>query len=88
MEICRSHHERFDGQGYPDGLAGDDIPLSAQIVSVADVYDALVHERVYKAAIPETKAYDMIENGECGVFSPELMHCLTDCREELKHAFE
>lgn len=86
MEICRSHHERYDGRGYPDGLAGDNIPLSAQIVSVADVYDALVHERVYKAAIPEMKAYDMIENGECGVFSPELMHCLTDCREKLKNA--
>jgi len=75
-EICRHHHERYDGKGYPDGLAGEDIPISAQIVSVADVYDALVSERVYKKAYPKEEAFLMILNGECGIFSPKLMECL------------
>lgn len=83
-EICRSHHERYDGNGYPDGLKGDEIPLSAQIVSVADVYDALVNERVYKAAIPKDRAFRMILDGECGIFSPELLECLTNCREAME----
>lgn len=72
-EICRHHHEKYDGRGYPDGLKGDDIPLAAQIVSIADVYDALVNERVYKKAVPKDKAYEMIVTGECGVFSPKLL---------------
>lgn len=84
MEICRHHHERYDGNGYPDGLAGDEIPLSAQIVAVADVYDALTHERVYKAAIPKDVSYQMIMNGECGAFSPEMLQCLTNCREKME----
>lgn len=84
MEICRHHHERYDGNGYPDGQKGEEIPLSAQIVSVADVYDALVHERVYKAAIPKDEAYRMIMNGECGVFSPEMLQCLANCRGEME----
>lgn len=80
-EICRHHHERYDGRGYPDGLRGEDIPISAQIVSVADVYDALVSERVYKSACPKEKAFYMILNGECGVFSPKLMECFQEVRE-------
>ena len=84
MDICRYHHERYDGNGYPDGLKGDEIPISAQIVSLADVYDALVHERVYKAAIPKNQAYEMILNGECGVFSPQMLKCFTDCRVKME----
>lgn len=79
-EICRHHHEKYDGKGYPDGLAGDDIPISAQIVSVADVYDALVNERVYKDAIPKEKAFNMIIGGECGQFSPKMMECFGKVR--------
>lgn len=74
-EICRHHHERSDGNGYPDHLKGDDIPIAAQLVSVADVYDALVHKRCYKEAFSKEKAFDMILRGECGIFSPELMEC-------------
>lgn len=81
LDICRHHHERYDGKGYPDGLKGEEIPISAQIVSIADVYDALVCERVYKDAIPKDKAYHMIINGECGVFSPKLMECFRKSRE-------
>jgi len=81
-EICRHHHERYDGKGYPDGLAGEDIPVSAQIVSVADVYDALVSERVYKKAYSKEEAFHMILNGECGVFSPKLMECLRNVRKQ------
>ncbi|MDE5862810.1 MAG: response regulator [Lachnospiraceae bacterium] len=74
-EICRHHHERWDGNGYPDHLEGDDIPLSAQIVAVADVYDALVSPRVYKSAYANNQAYDMIMNGECGQFAPDVLEC-------------
>lgn len=84
MDICRHHHERYDGSGYPDGMKGDEIPLSAQIVALADVYDALVHERVYKEAIPKDEAYGMIVNGECGAFSEELIQCLTNCRDKME----
>lgn len=83
-EICRSHHERYDGSGYPDKLRGEEIPLSAQIVSIADVYDALTNERVYKDAIPKDRAFRMIINGECGVFSPKLMECLRNVRAEFE----
>lgn len=85
-QICRHHHERYDGSGYPDGLKGNEIPLSAQIVAVADVYDALINERVYKAAIPKDEAFRMIINGECGLFSPELMECLKNCKEAMEAA--
>ncbi len=81
-EICRSHHERYDGRGYPDGLKGEEIPISAQIVSVADVYDALVSERVYKNAFSKEEAFHMIINGECGVFSPKLMECFRLVRDK------
>lgn len=83
-EICRHHHERFDGKGYPDGLKGDDIPISAQIVSIADVYDALVNERVYKSAFSKEKAFLMITTGECGVFSPRLLDCFWNVRKEFE----
>lgn len=82
-QICRWHHERYDGKGYPDGLQGDEIPISAQVVSVADVYDALVSERVYKKAISHEKAIEMILNGECGVFNPILMECLVDIKDKI-----
>ncbi len=81
--ICRWHHERYDGRGYPDGLKGEEIPISAQIVSLADVYDALTSERCYKKAFSHEKAYQMIFNGECGQFSPLLLECLTDTHEAI-----
>ncbi len=84
MEICRYHHERYDGRGYPDHLVGDEIPLSAQIVSIADVYDALVCERVYKKAFPKDVAFLMIMNGDCGVFSPKLLDCFRKVRLEFE----
>lgn len=77
-EICRWHHERYDGNGYPDGLKGEEIPISAQVVSLADVYDALVSKRVYKAGYTYETAMRMIMNGECGVFNPVLLQCLED----------
>ena len=83
-EICRWHHERWDGRGYPDGLAGDNIPISAQIVSMADVYDALVSKRVYKAAYPPDTAVQMILHGDCGVFNPLLLQCLLEIQDVLK----
>ncbi len=79
-DICRSHHERYDGKGYPDGLEGEEIPVSAQLVSIVDVYDALVSERVYKEAFSEDKAFLMIVSGECGVFSPKLLECFRHAR--------
>ena len=82
-DICRWHHERWDGNGYPDGLKGDDIPISAQVVSLVDVYDALTSDRVYKNAIPHDEAMQMILNGECGVFNPLLISCLVDLQERI-----
>lgn len=76
--ICRWHHERWDGRGYPDGLKGEDIPIAAQVVAMADVYDALTSERCYKKAFGHDKAMEMILNGECGQFNPLLLECLTD----------
>lgn len=83
-EICRHHHERYDGKGYPDGLTGEEIPISAQLVSVADVYDALVSERVYKSAYSLEQAHEMILAGECGVFSPKLMECFEKARKKFE----
>lgn len=83
-EICRYHHERHDGKGYPDALKEDEIPISAQLVSVADVYDALVTERVYKHAIPKDEAFQMILDGKCGTFSPKLMDCFKDVRKDFE----
>ena len=87
-EICRWHHERYDGMGYPDGLKGEEIPISAQVVSLADVYDALVSERVYKKAFSSEKALEMIQNGECGSFNPLLLECLVDIRDRVKEEYE
>ncbi len=81
--ICRWHHERYDGRGYPDGLKGDDIPISAQVVALADVYDALTSERVYKKAIPHEEAVRMICDGECGTFNPLILKCLNDIADIL-----
>ena len=83
-QICRWHHERYDGRGYPDGLKGDEIPISAQIVSLADVYDALTSERVYKKAFSHEKTMEMIQAGQCGVFNPILIECLVDIQEDVK----
>ena len=83
-EICRWHHERYDGKGYPDGLKGEEIPISAQIVSVADVYDALTSERCYKKSFSHEKAMEMILNGECGQFSPLILECLQDSSQEIQ----
>ena len=83
-EITRWHHERWDGRGYPDGLKGDAIPISAQLVALADVYDALTSERCYKKAFSHEKAVQMILNGECGAFNPLLLQCLTDIQTDLK----
>lgn len=80
FNICKYHHERFDGHGYPEGLEGNHIPLCAQLVSVADVYDALVNERCYKSAFSLEKAYEMIMNGECGIFSPKILKAFEAAR--------
>ena len=84
LEICHWHHERWDGHGYPDGLWGEQIPISAQVVSLADVYDALTNERCYKKAIEQDTAIKMILNGECGAFNPLLLECLTEIAPQLR----
>lgn len=83
-QICRWHHERYDGRGYPDGLAGEEIPIAAQIVALADVYDALTSKRVYKPAYSHDKAVDMIINGECGIFNPLLLECLLESADSIR----
>ena len=83
-QICRWHHERYDGKGYPDWLVGEEIPISAQVVSLADAYDALISDRVYKKAYSHEQAVKMILNGECGAFNPVLLECLTDIQDHLK----
>ena len=87
-EICRWHHERYDGKGYPDGLVGDAIPISAQVVALADVYDALTSPRVYKAAIPHSQAVQMILEGQCGAFNPLLLECLTENADSIRAALD
>ncbi len=83
-EICRHHHERYDGRGYPDGLAGEAIPISAQLVGIADVYDALVSPRVYKSAFSLDEAFEMIQAGKCGTFSPKLLECFRHAKERFE----
>ncbi len=83
-EICRWHHERYDGGGYPDGLKGEEIPVSAQVVALADVYDALTSQRCYKAAYSHEKAIEMILAGQCGAFNPLMLECLLDISSSLK----
>ena len=82
-EICRWHHERYDGKGYPDGLKGEEIPISAQVTSLADVYDALTSNRCYKKAYPHEKAMEMILDGQCGAFNPLLLECLKECEKQV-----
>lgn len=83
-DICRWHHERYDGCGYPDHLIGDEIPISAQVVALADVYDALTSERAYKPPYSHEKAIEMIMAGQCGAFNPELLDCLSQVNQQLK----
>ena len=83
-EICRYHHERYDGKGYPDHLVGEEIPISAQLVSIADVYDALISKRCYKDAYELEEAYNMILNGECGTFSPKLIECFKRSKDKFE----
>ena len=83
VDICLHHHERYDGRGYPDGLKGDEIKIYTQVVSLADVYDALTSDRVYKKAMPSEEAIDMIVNNKCGVFNPMLMEILVKYKADL-----
>jgi putative two-component system response regulator len=83
-DICRYHHERYDGKGYPDGLKGDDVPIWAQAAALTDVYDALTSKRVYKDAFTHEKAVEMIVNGECGIFNPVLIETLQEISPQLK----
>lgn len=87
-DICRYHHERYDGNGYPDGLAGDEIPIWAQVVSIVDVYDALVSKRVYKVPYATNVAEQMIQDGECGVFSPDILEMFDLARIDLMQTSE
>ena len=82
-DVCRHHHERWDGRGYPDGLKGDEISIAAQVVALADVFDALTSDRCYRKALPFDKAMEMIHDGRCGAFNPLLMQCLDASRDEL-----
>jgi putative two-component system response regulator len=83
-EICRWHHERWDGKGYPDRLKGDEIPIWAQVTSIADVYDALTSKRVYKDAYTHDEAIRMILDGECGQFNPKLIEALLRVKDRLE----
>ena len=84
-EICRWHHERYDGSGYPDGLKGEEIPIAAQVVALADVYDALISERCYKKAYSQEEALKMILEGQCGAFNPSLLLCLQEIADILEN---
>lgn len=83
-QICLCHHEKWDGRGYPNGLSGDDIPIAAQIVSVADCYDALTTDRVYKKAFTSERAFEMIRGGECGAFNPKVLDAFGRCRKQFE----
>lgn len=87
-DITRHHHEKFDGRGYPDKLVGDEIPIAAQIVSIVDCFDALVTDRVYKKAYTPEVARDMLNNGECGTFSPKILACFNNIFDKLKFISE
>lgn len=87
-DICRHHHERFDGGGYPDGLKGNSIPVAAQVVSICDAYDALVSERLYKKAYSHEQAVTMIKNGECGVFNPLILECFLENADKFKQKLQ
>ena len=83
-DICRHHHERYDGRGYPDGIAGEDIPISAQLVAIADVYDALTNDRCYKKAFSPDEAFDMIMKGQCGTFSGKILKAFERTRDDFE----
>ena len=87
-EICRWHHERWDGKGYPDGLKGEEIPICAQVVSIVDVYDALTSERCYKKAFDHDTAIQMILDGQCGQFNPILLKCLKELSLQFSNMFD
>ena len=87
VDIARHHHERWDGRGYPDGLKGEEISVWAQVVSLADVYDALSCKRVYKDAFPRQRVLEMIRDGACGVFNPKLLECFFSVEEELSRLY-
>ncbi|MCM1087865.1 MAG: response regulator [Muribaculaceae bacterium] len=87
-DICRYHHERWDGRGYPDHLKGEEIPIYTQVVAIADVYDALVSPRVYKSAYANNMAYDMIVNGECGQFAPDVLECFELAKQDFFNIVE
>ena len=82
--ICMNHHERYEGDGYPEGKKGEDIPIEAQVVGLADAYEDALSDRLHKAAISKLEVYDMIVNGECGTFSPKLLHVFISSRAELE----
>ena len=83
-DICRYHHERYDGKGYPDGIAGEDIPIAAQLVAVADVYDALTNDRCYKKAFSPDEAYEMIMRGDCGKFSAKILKAFERTKDDFE----
>lgn len=87
-DIALHHHERWDGGGYPEGLKGEEISIWSQIVSLADVYDALVSKRVYKDAFAYEEALKMIQDGKCGVFNPELLEMFVSCEPEIRKLYE
>lgn len=87
LDITRHHHERWDGNGYPDGLKGDEISIWAQIVALADVYDALISKRVYKEALDSRTAVEMIIDGQCGVFNPDLLKCFLEAVPEINKLY-
>ena len=84
-QICRWHHERYDGHGYPDGLKGEEIPIAAQVVSIVDAYDALISKRVYKEAYSHEEALEMIKDGKCGIFNPLLVECLMEIEPNIQN---
>lgn len=87
-QICRWHHERYDGNGYPDGLKGEDIPIAAQVVALADAYDALVSKRAYKESLSQAEAFDMLQRGGCGAFQPLLLECLIESKDEIQRKYD
>lgn len=87
-EIVLYHHERYDGRGYPEGLSGDEIPISAQLVGLADAYDTLVTPRIYKDTYTPKQAYSIIMRGECGAFNPKLLHALSEVKDDMERVAE
>ena len=88
LPIVKHHHERYDGNGYPDGLKGEDIPIAAQVVALADAYDALVSKRAYKESLSQAEAFDMLQRGECGAFQPLLLECLIESKDEIQRKYD